>query len=461
MSESDHSPTGAGGEAGSRKRLRLRVVAGALAITGALGFAADVFQLQDRAFPDPPPPPRPLSGDLNFAVAELTDEGKRTQGTAVQALSDIVHRTVEERLRANRFAPRTIDSASPSEVGGLKDASPNEFGKVLTNIAAAHRADIILFGDVRSGPRADLLTLRIFISPDEVTNAGVLAGVHLAGAPIVLRNYDAGSAQREQIGALIQRRVAPLAALMIGASNYDERRYPLASRVLETAGRSSDASQRRLAELFLGNIALKQFQFLEAREHYFRALERDETYPRARLGLADAALGQARGDCNDKGIDRRGLERSYLDFVAVTSAADDPDRAAIEGRKRFGLAQVRSCQAIDGDGRRVPEARALFREVIERARQAPALSDAAAESHAQLALLDQLYDPSPSGLNRAGAEYREAIAQARDPDRCTVFYDRLANVYNQAGQTRRAAEAAFHAWRLRSNAAPEEEGCGV
>jgi tetratricopeptide (TPR) repeat protein len=420
------------------KNVSRRSLASVLAISSLLGGYAAVLQL----WPSSPSPPTPMGGDFNVAVARFITAPEAPPDD--QAYARTVSRSVFEAVGGGLKRTKVAESyayevRSPEEVGPV--ASESEADR----LAGAVSADIVVYGSVKGyGSRIEIAP-RFYVHPKDRRPASELGGSHDAGGDLSADQALSPPAVRREIRQKVEKRAAALTEVVVGLSEYTFGDYAAAQNHFQSAERDKDLDLSRLgrvAVLFQGNAAGKRGKFRAAEAAFRRALARDPDYVRAQLGLADVRLQRA-GRCRAGTADREALELASASFARIEITPADPGWELSRARRRYGLARAGACQLLAGYARKREDLTRTtedYRSVIRAyARGLDEVRDAAAGSHAGLALLALAFGEPRSRLITAYGEYRAALAAYLRPDRTRVGY--LRSFARAAAELRRVSDA--------------------
>ncbi len=367
-----------------------------------------------------------MSGDLNVAVASFTTHGQTTEEgsslarDAAQVLAaKLPH--LDPLLRVEVRGPEVVD-----DVGGTNSESQARSAKKL---AQAVGADIVVYGDLRTGPRGTRLRPAFFLNTKKLPSAEALGGGYAYGGPITLP-YDLAVSPlaRARIRTVLIRRTEAYTQAFIGVGYYLLHSLRRAEQHLHYAltGASTPAVAA-LLWLLLGNIADQQGRVVAAARDYSLASHDDATYLRAQLGLGDVRYQVAHEHCRAGEISRSGLLSARQRFSTVLDTlgglAAARGASPLAAKAAFGEGQVDLCLGAAGHGRHWRAARReLAATIAAYTPGLPELRDDAAEAHAGLGLYDLSIKRAPVAYKAARREYSVAAELTTLKLRRAYFY---------------------------------------
>jgi tetratricopeptide (TPR) repeat protein len=431
----------------------------------------------------------PMSGDFNVVIAQFhwlgDDDSDSNQSTLAEELTKI----------ASEAVAHTRDELASSQIIldyrlydlSLAGSNENELVDFIEKeIVRRLHADVVLFGNVQTSldERATQIELFFYISDRRIPDAESLTGkIHRFGSPIeITGNVQRNATARRQLQQRLADRKILLGDFIVAVGEYAGRRYAEAERKLqEIKARlqlESDVMDREIKVMlyfFLGTVAGERHDFTSAKDYYEQALELDETYARAQLGLAqlkfiEAGLWPDR-QCAAGRVDEEGLQESIRLHEAVLvygvySPYDDTPT-----RTHFLLAQVYACMAASrGDPasaslywRRALESYQRTIDDYRRGGDRYRLGDLAARAYAGRGLVHGFSnDAEIQNIEQAVEDYIEALRLSREPDQQARFHAKLAELYLMQGQCREAdqkkgdADRAYQEF-LKTNPGYEDE----
>jgi tetratricopeptide (TPR) repeat protein len=393
--------------------------------------------------------PRPrMSGDFNVAVAQFG--GFDGQGGVVKSadaadLADSVYRAMNDQLKQIAAAAGgngggfDIQVLSPVETGQISGATREERAQSAQNLADQINADLIVYGNLRSGATASSFVPEFYLSDRQLQDAKELPGQYEFGSSIeTSANITTNPAARNELRTRLLARTGALGQFVIGLSYYVLYKFDEANQYFQQAKNVEgwdDHDGKEVLYLFLGNTAGQRKDLLSAQEYYSRALELKPEYARARLGAAEVIFQRSHSTCQHNTVDARGLAEAIRGYQSALDAAIQPPLADIKTKTNFGLGRAYLClsQALVEDY--WSKAESAFKKVIadyEGGNQR--VQEMAAESHANLGIVysPPECDPDPTPqFRRAAAEYQAAINISSRPARQAFFNRRLGEIYSR------------------------------
>ena len=388
--------------------------------------------------PDEPAQLPRMSGDLNVAVAPFTTNGSVTEeGVALGRDAAQALRAELPRLdRSLQIEVRGPDTVAP--VSGSNGASQ---ARVAGEAAQANGADIVVYGELATGPLHTSLQPAFYLNAAKLPSASALGGKYGYGGTISLPYSLAVSPPaRAQIRAALVRRTEAYAQAFIGVGYYLLHAFPGAERHLRHALQGApNPSVAALLRLLLGNVAGQQGHPAAAAHYYLLSSRDSSTRRRAQLGLADVGYEVAHGHCRRGETSARKLSAVRQRFAVVLhalggmSAARSGSRLA--AKAAFGEGQVDLCLSAAQAAQRWHAARREFAATIDAYHASvPELRDDAAEAHAGIGLCDLSIEKPPRAYADARREYEVAAQLTTIASRRAYFDGAIGFADSQLGR---------------------------
>ena len=457
----------------------------AWATVGVIATLTGLWGSYQQFFPkDPlPPPPTPMRGTLNLAVADFASADSRggQAATATAKLATDVATSVADLL-GQQLQPLAanlrIEIRGPAQFSQITGASQTARAQTAKERATEIDADIVVYGMLTTDGNTTTLQPQLYLSDSIHGDAGETVGEHPWGSPIPHSGDPASIPLAiEDFGKPLSVRTKALASLVLGIWYYQAGQPSTALRHLHAAAENPewpDENGKELVHLFLGNASARQAQqqrqqhpdaarqsFVEAMGYYKRVLKTDGESARAWYGIAEAEFLQVGIECRSNLVDRRLLAKVVRDLRQGQRAAHRPALANLDAKIAFGLGRTYVCMTLAGIADQRAEAQEQLRIAIAAYQPASAedpstrrLRQIAAEAYAQHGLLAVAYADAPDARAhdlRAVEDYGKAISLSADrPGRQAVFYERLAETYDRLQMLREAQEARSKATTLAS-----------
>lgn len=417
---------------GSRRRVRqvwVRLRARLLTPLGAgITLAASMATLS-AAFvaltTGGPPAPGRMSGDLNVAVAAFTTNGGTTE-EGVALARDAAQVLGSELPRLDRSL--RVEVRGPRAVGAVDGTNSESRAWAAQRLAQAIGADIVVYGDLATGPRGTRLQPAFYLNTAKLPSAGALGGGYAYGGPITLP-YDLAVSPpaRAQVRAALIRRTEAYTQAFIGVGYYLLHALPRAELHLRHAlVRAPTPAVAALLRLLLGNIANQQGQVVTATRDYSLASHDGATRIRAQLGLADVRYQVAHKHCRAREISSSRLSSARRGFATVLHAlggiAAAQAGSPLAAKAAFGEGQVDLCLSAAGHGRWRATRREFAATIAAYSPGVPELRDDAAEAYAGLGLYDLSVEQAPAAYEDAEHEYSVA-AELTTLDSRRAYFD--------------------------------------
>jgi tetratricopeptide (TPR) repeat protein len=443
---------GAGGAPGWRDRFLRGGVRAWKVVVALLGLLATVAGLYTfvREWRKDSPSQR-LTADMNIAVAPFTARGDAAPSG--ELLARQVRSTLGTQLKRHAHpAGVTFDLAPPPRLDPVQPGTVAERTAAAERVAARLNAQIVVYGDLRLGSDRSIVAPKFYLAGQALGDADELIGSHRLGAPAVITGSVSDNvAARVEARRLLAARTRTLSDFVVGLSYFARDDYESANRWFRQARTASDEASE-VIYLFLGHVAGRSGEFLQARRFYGRALEAEPEYARARFGIAEVQFQRSRGRCSPGSTNAAGLRSALRGYLQAEAERREPYGDVLQARARFGRARTLFCLAQAGIEPRFPDAEALYRFVV-RAYEGgePVLRDEASEALAGIGLirLPGRGERSPGReLREAEAYYKRALRLSGDQNRQALFSSMLGFIYSRLGEKAAAEQAYRRAARL-------------
>jgi hypothetical protein len=317
-------------------------------------------------------------------------------------------------------------------------------------VAQAIGADIVVYGELTTGPLRTSLRPAFYLNATKLPSAGALGGRYGYGGTISLPYSLAVSPPaRAHIRTALVRRTETYAQAFIGVGYYLLHAFSGAERHLSHALQAApNASAAALLRLLLGNVAAQQGDAAAAAHDYSLSSRDSSTHKRAQLGLADVGYAVAHKHCRSGEISAQKLTAVRQRFAAVlralggTSAAQGGSQLA--AKAAFGEGQVDLCLSAARAAQRWSAAREEFAATIAAYHaNVPELRDDAAEAHAGIGLNDLSVEQPPRAYVDARREYELAAQLTTAVSRRAYFDGAVGFADSQLGHY----SSALHMYR--------------
>ena len=393
---------------------------------------------------EPPPPPAPMTADLNVIVTEfdgLDASGRPVASAVARGLAEDLARVLERDL-GNDVEQRggTVEVRQPAVAGRLSGTTQAEQAAAATKLAAEVGAQVVVFGWL-DATRTELQP-QIYVSEGLLADVEELLGSMRLGPPIrTTAAIDMEAGERGEMRRQLVSRASALAALVLGMSELRGKRYDAADEYLDTAATWwGDAPGKEVIYLFRGSVAAVSDRLDDAETWFNEALALNKSYSRARMGLAEVAFQRSKGTCErDGSVDAAGLMHALDEYEAAGTANDQGDAVSVAARASLGMARIYTCMGQAGIGEGSWAAAESEATAVISAFDAgdALLRELAAEAYAVRAItrLPFVGDPDrEAAFQRTEQDLRKAVALARYVGRRAAYRAQLAWVLGEQGR---------------------------
>jgi tetratricopeptide (TPR) repeat protein len=406
------------------------------------------------------PGPRPMTGDLNIAVAQFAGvdaRGRPVDSPEARSLSQSFHDQLGADLDSIRQNGFDVQLRGPDATGPLPGSTPEQRAVAASATARRIDATVIIYGTLDVSVPGQF-TPEFYVSERKLEGAEEFLGQHSLGSAVnVLHDITSNGVARKVVRDQLLGRTGALAEFVVGLGYSTLDDWALAGEHFRKADRGDwpEGDGKEILYLFLGNAAVKTGDLNAATTWFDRALALSPDYSRARVGRAETLLQRSRGDCEAEKTDGVGLAAALDGFESALSARVQSPLADISTKVAFGKGRVYLCmsQALLAD--RWIDAEQSFRQVVaDFSRGNPRVRRMASESHAGLGfvLLPAVGDADLADHYRGAAvEYQRAVETFPDTDtehRKAYFWSMLGFVRERLGETTSAEDAYDQAIRL-------------
>jgi hypothetical protein len=389
--------------------------------------------------------PERMASDVRVVVADFRVRGHEEDLRGLRAGSEVaatLATSLEDRVHAIG-ASLDVEVRGPDESDATLEGPGS--GADAAALAARHNANIVVFGSVGLQGDEAVVDPEIWLDAALLPGAEELAGVHELGAPFqVALERIANPVLLAQLRKETALRVGAFASVAVGLGLYAAEDYLGAEQALRDAAGVrglNTGSEGRMLELFLGNVAGKLGRLDEAADEFGSALDDENEFARARVGLAEVAFHRASGRiCAPGGTDADGLRAALAQFDHADRVLQ-PDSLVPALKVGIGRARAYLCLSQSGAESRWTDAEREYRSVIATGEHTATATPVVAEAWAGLALLayprsDAAKDPD--AYREVVARIGRALALARNTRRERAFLEIEADALMRAGA---AAEA--------------------
>jgi tetratricopeptide (TPR) repeat protein len=399
--------------------------------------------------------PARMTGEYNVVVTEFDardETGRPVPSEAAADLSRNLAETLQEDLRGVESA--NIQVRAPGEAGRLSGTSDEERARSARLLADRIGADVVVYGWLDASGAT--LQPEFYVKERVLTDAQELVGSFRLGSAITAAApIDEEAAARITVREILVSRARAISELVLGLSFFRTQRYEEAERHFDVALKAEgwpDDDGKEILHLFRGSTAGMQGELEEAAEWYEKALVLNLGFARGRLGLAEVAFQQAKGNCERDGMDAEGLRHAREAYRDTLSATDQPASANVTAKAHLGIARVNLCISQAEVEDRWREAWTEAGMVIAAYEAGDdSLRQLAAEAHGVRAIVELPTEGASDAEARfrtAEREYRQAIALGSRQDRVAAYRAGLAYVLGRLGRVDEARQEYDEAIRL-------------
>lgn len=391
------------------------IVDGVTAVTSVGGKAIGLV----RSDPEPPLPD-PMTDDVNVLVAPFAAHGAASERDGAGLASTVAAELGDALGDAERAHRMPMAVKGPA---GLDPLARDE----VAEAAERHRADLVVFGDVRSEGGREQVDVRLYVTGRRLPDAGALAGVHPLASVWRYGPIDDSPAHRQRLRAGVADALRAPLSFAVGATRFEQHDWAAARRRFADA--AAVTSQRRLAAfafLVAANASGKLGDHDAAARAYRDALASKQPFPRALNGLAEVERHRAQHGCEPGRARRDGLLRSLRHSEAALASAD-PGALTVRLRAHLSAGRTLHCLSAALLEDRRDDAALHLRAVLALGAAAgtTAFRSERAEAHATLGAIAMpaVGERDADAYRRARAQYVQARDFASEDRRRTELFD--------------------------------------
>ena len=411
----------------------------AASIMVAIAFAVVTF---NALLPPPEAPPviaptatpiTRMTGGLNIAIAQfgVLNNDKAGAESEPNGLADEIFDSLQVELTPLIQDSRIeVQWLGPEEVGVIQGDSADERAENAEEEAALHRADLLIYGYVSSDDVQSVVEPLLFVSSERLLGAQEMAGLYSMGGEMEMQgDIEHNTAVSTEARSRMALRAGSLAQFAMGLGYFATGRYDKAVPFFVEANRQALAAEqdgREAILLFLGNTAGRLNDLPLAGHFYAEALEENNGYARAQLGVAQVEFQLAKDECEPGKANIDGIERAIDGFDAARDALDQPASAEIQTKAAFFKGGAYFCLANAQGSADFSDAKTQMTRVTEQyaATQNHRIRYLAADAHSVLGRIavreaDAMADDASKLAlwQEAEGNYRRATELTQDLDR--------------------------------------------
>ncbi|OQY43101.1 MAG: hypothetical protein B6242_15405 [Anaerolineaceae bacterium 4572_78] len=400
-------------------------------------------------------PDQTMYGDYNIAVAQFQvvghGEGYDEAKILAQRFSNAIGRKIVE---VSTELEQSVEIKPPHETGIVKGETVQSRAVSAQRLADNINAGIVIYGVVSVDGVSASISPEFLIRLDEEeaqSDALEIVGQYRMGNAIIIDKVN-NKARQSQASIVVADRVNALTFIVYGLSDYIIGEYRSAEMKFHKALGNHSWSQKDTIYVLLGNAALRQHHFEDAKNYYEKALVENYLYSRAFIGLGSVFYAQSIGDKADdtyKSIDEISLDKSIEYFkIAADPNLEQPFLADITFKSMYGLGQAYLLKAnlelarnnIENGVQYLAEAKQAFEVVIAEYEQQrnDRIAELAAHSHARVGLIYRIKSQYTIAID----EYIKAIdilpVLERTKPQISVYQASIAEMYVELGELQEA-----------------------
>lgn len=281
----------------------------------------------------------PMTGDFNVAVAQFQivgqgkgfEDGKRLSQSftnamdrEIQVLSDEIEQRIEVR--------------PPSEMRIIQGTTDEERAKNAHIIAEKINADVVIYGVIHINGLAATIKPEFYVRNTEFSNVAEITGQYRMGSAVIIDKVD-NMAQKREVGDIFAERFRALTFILYGLADYVVGNYEKAgdsfSKVLDVQAWDNPD----VIYVMLGNVALRQRDWVNAEKYYSEARTVNSNYARAYIGLGSTYLALATTNVQSETYDFNIslLDKAIEAYQLALDSQEQPPLSDVSIRASFGL----------------------------------------------------------------------------------------------------------------------------
>ncbi|MFN2137300.1 MAG: tetratricopeptide repeat protein [Candidatus Promineifilaceae bacterium] len=406
------------------------------------------FRQEDR--------PQTMDPGFNVAIAEFLVEDR--DGNLVSS---------EEGLKFGRWLYERVEGGLESELEEFSDThplhvwSPENTGVISGNTPAERAAaaearakevgaDIIIYGTLVQGEDESKTSIEFYVNHDSFAEGQDIKGHHEFGGSLSIDNpFKEGLA--ELGNTPLSERAKSLSLVAVGLAYYSIDDFDNAIHYLQEADGDEDWYEKEegkhVVKLLLGNAYLRKGSIEKnpelvpiAQAYYQEALDIDDEYARATMGIANTALMMALGDPNDDRtqIDSELLNRAQEGYEKALTLKEDEDLIDIQSKADYGLGNVYMLRYQLEGGAWLDKAVERFEAIISAYESGNSgIKDLAAHAYARRGFIQDVY----RNQTEAASEDYKVAAEIASPFYKGIYASMLGDVYAKLCQLDLARES--------------------
>lgn len=344
-----------------------------------------------------------------------------------------------QQITTSDIRDTTIQVWNSSCAGKISGTNESEWAISAQNIAERTKSGIVVFGHIESLSDTQIEVRPYFyIFLQNAYEAQEILGPYTLGSPFTISSLDP-TTRRKAFSDEISSKILLLSQIGVGLTDFSVGAYNKAEEIFENALQDGyDTREQALLYVLAGNSAGKAGDLEKAKTLFQQAIELDNAYSRAYVGLGGVYYMQALHlyktlKESGTGFDIDAFEHlteestnAFAQALTVQGDSSTVSAVSIEAKVNFGMGQVLLLRFFVSDNVQDLESAFLsFQRVItlHQTRDTDrSLRLLAAESHGRLGLISSLTNDCQDAL----LQYQEAYRLSWEEERKQLF---LKNIH--------------------------------
>ncbi len=359
------------------------------------------------------PAPQPMSGIVNFAVAEfgqINESGAVVKWENGPRLSQSLYQQLERELNDIRALTGRFQLRHEG-VGLITGSSSAARTETAGRTADQLRAQLVIYGNLERRGTQTMFSPEFYVSG--LRGAEELVGPNRLGTPVVSEGREDSLGYALVLSDALKARSEALTLFTVGLTYHVMGQPGSAVEFFERARGVqpwADSDGKEVVYLFLGTAYKErngEGDLERARDAYLTAAQLNPQYARAYIGLGNLYYEEFnRSDMSDLSL----IDRAIAEYDRASAATVKPETAYVDAKVHVNLGNAYVVKAQAGEPALFTRAQTEYTQVVadyERGRND--IQQFAAQAYLGLGLI---YDLAAGDTANAAESYRRAINAA-------------------------------------------------